>query len=409
MIQLEEHDCLKTEHDERFEHLRLVSWDRPKEGYPFGYYASFKIGAEWIDDDETIVVTTKRGIENIDFLKMFMTCFSSDLALESFSKIYEIDVDKPTINAPSLQSVISPLVILHFLSVVGRIKSLKKGYVHYDKNLKKVKGAIRILKNERDNIITRRFDRIYCGFDEYTADIPENRLIKKAVLFSRSIINRLCDGNPNMDKVNRLIKRILSLFESVSDDVSVKDVGLIKQHKIFSEYAEAIRLAKIVLKCYDFSIKKAVDSTGNVTPFVLDMSLLYEHYVYGMLNAAYGNKIQYQFCGKTGKPDFLYCSSSYKAILDTKYIPKYAYNPLDTYVVRQLSGYSRDLPILERLGYVDIREDSPIPTVPCVIIYPTEDDGPNPFEGKPLKELCVNTVRRLSQFYEISVPVPTLR
>ncbi len=72
------------------------------------------------------------------------------------------------------------------------------------------------------------------------------------------------------------------------------------------------------------------------------MSLLYEHYVYGMLNDAYGNKIQYQFCGKTGKPDFLYCSSSYEAILDTKYIPKYAYNPLDTYVVRQLSGYSRD-------------------------------------------------------------------
>ena len=166
MSQLEEHECLKTEHDERFEHLRLVSWDRPVEGYPFGYYASFKIGAEWIDDDEPIVVTTKRGMENIDFLRMFMTCFSSDLALDSFSNIYDIEIDKPTINAPSLQSVISPLVIIHFLSVVGRIKSLKKGYVHYESNLKKVKGAICILKNERKNIITKRFDRIYCGFDE---------------------------------------------------------------------------------------------------------------------------------------------------------------------------------------------------------------------------------------------------
>ena len=46
---------------------------------PWGYYASYVIGAEWIDENEALVVTTKRGMEEIDFLAMFMTCFSSNM------------------------------------------------------------------------------------------------------------------------------------------------------------------------------------------------------------------------------------------------------------------------------------------------------------------------------------------
>ena len=145
----------------------------------WGYFASYKIGAEWVDNEEALIVTAKRGMENIDFLGMFMTCFSSNLALESFSKIYSIDYDKPSINAPSLKGVLSPLIMLHFLGVIGRIKTLKRGYVHHSENLKKVKGYIAILKNERNNILQKRYDRIYCEYDEYSADIPENRLLKK--------------------------------------------------------------------------------------------------------------------------------------------------------------------------------------------------------------------------------------
>lgn len=90
------------------------------------------------------------------------------------------------------------------------------------------------------------------------------------------------------------------------------------------------------------------------------MSLLYEHYVYGLLHDAYGDKVLYQVKGRTGYPDFLYKSHDFKAILDTKYIPKYDESYLlDNYVVRQLSGYSRDLPILQKLGYNEIDEESP--------------------------------------------------
>lgn len=409
-ILIQEHERLGVEQDTRYDNLSLVRWDKPMEHDPWGYYASYVIGAEWIDPNEALVVTTKRGMEEIDFLTMFMTCFSSDLSVESFAEIYNIDSEAPTIHAPSLKGVLSPLIVLHFLGVVSRIKSLKKGYVHYSENLKKVKGHIQVMKNERKNIASKRFDRVYCNYDEYTVDIPENRLIKKALLFSSQILKTITENHSIGNKAKLMISKSLALFERVNEDVQIKEVTHIKGHKLFSEYNEAIRLAKLILQRYDYSISKTSSVNENVPPFTLDMSLLYEHYVYGLLYEAYQNKITYQYSSLTGKPDFLYHSQGFKAILDTKYIPKYENQKLDTDVVRQLSGYSRDLKILKYLGYEDVSEEAPLPNVPCVIIYPEEGgEKNNPFLNISLKKLCSKSVAGLALFYKIAIPVPILK
>ena len=408
-ISIQEHGRLNVEQNDRYDNLNLVRWDKPMEHDPWGYYASYVIVAEWIDDKEALVVTTKRRMEEIDFLTMFMTCFSSDLSVESFAEIYNIDSEAPAIHAPALKGVLSPLIVLHFLGVVSRIKTLKKGYVHYSENLKKVKGHIQVMKNERKNISSKRFDRIFCNYDEYTVDIPENRLIKKALLFSSQILRIITENHSIGNRCKLMLSKSLALFENVSDEVQIKEVSLIKGHKLFSEYNEAVRLAKLILRRYDYSISKTSSLDENVPPFTLNMSLLYEHYVYGLLNEAYGDKISYQFNGKTGFPDFLYCSTGFKAILDTKYIPKYESSSLDNNVIRQLSGYSRDIPILHHLGYEDIDEESPIPNVPCVIIYPKEGrDVKNPFANKRLRDLCTTPVRKLARFYKVCVPLPVM-
>ena len=414
MLQIQEHERLvkngvSVEYDERYNSLELVQWDKPVDGTPWGYYASYKIGVEWIDNEEALIVTPKRGMNNIDFLGMFMTCFSSNLALDSFSEIYKIDLDKPQVLAPALNSIVSPLIIVHFLSVINRIKSLKKGYVHQQENLKKVKGHIKILKNERLNIAIKRYERIFCEYDEYSIDIPENRLLKKALLFSQALVNRMSHSHRSYPRIKLLIAKALKKFENVSDDVEMKAVGQLRSHKLFSEYSESIRLAKVILKHFDYSINKVGTTDNKVTPFILDMSLLYEHYVYGLLYEAYQEKITYQFKGNTGYPDFLYTSGTFKAILDSKYIPKYERHSLDTYAIRQLSGYSRDLSILKRLGYKNIEESSLIPSIPCVIIYPSETKGNhNPFMNISLEKLCTKPLRGLSLFYKFEVPVPTL-
>ena len=290
-ILIQEHEQLCIGQNKRFENLRLVRWDKPMENAPWGYYASYVIGAEWIDEKEALVVTTKKGMEKIDFLTMFMTCFTSDLSVESYAQIYDIDTEAPSIYAPSLKSVLSPLVVLHFLGVVSRIKNLKKGYFHYCENLKKVKGHIKVMKNERKNVIAKRYDRIFCDYDEYTVDIPENRLIKKALLVSKYILRPIIDHHNSSSKVKNILLNAFAKFENVSDNVLVKEVAQIKDHKLFSEYSEAIRLAKLILQRFDNDISKPSTEDEYVTPFVLDMALLYEHYVYGLLYEAYGTKI----------------------------------------------------------------------------------------------------------------------
>lgn len=412
MLQIQEHGKIENiEKNERYDKLSLVSWTTLRNNGDWGYYASYKIGAEWIDEKESLIVTAKRGMENIDFLGMFMTCFSSDLALERFSEIYSIDYEKPSISAPSLQGVVSPLIMLHFLGVVGRIKNLKRGYVHHSENLTRVKGHIALLKNERKNISQKRYDLIYCEYDQYSADIPENRILKKALLFVKRMMQQMGDGHKSYDKINLAIRKSLAMFANVGSDVDLKEVSQIKGHKLFKEYAEAIRLAKLILRHFDYSINKVSAKEEKVIPFVLDMSLLYELYVYGLLAEAYQNKVTYQYRSLTGDPDFLYHSQQFKAILDTKYMPKYEKSQgHDNDVIRQLSGYGRDLKILRYLGYEDVLEENPIPDVPCVIIYPEEGGGiANPFLNVPLKKLCNKSIKGLAQFYKIAIPVPTLK
>ena len=403
VIQLQEHGQLPvSKKEDKYDRLELVEWCKRTDFLPEAYYASYKIGAEWIDEQESLIVTTKHKMEQIDFVRMFMTCFTSDLSLASFSTIYEIYIDKPSIKAPALQSVVSPLLVLHFLGVVSRIKELKKGYVSRSENLKKVKGRISILKNERQNIAIRRYDRVFCEYDEYSVDIPENRLIKKALLFSQRLLQGLNERSAAVAKLR--LNKSLALFSEVSDKVEIKQVKRLRAHKLFTNYNEAIRLAKLILRLFDYNISKVGSHEGKVVPFWLDMSLLYEHYVYGLLHEAYRERITYQFKGKTGFPDFLYKSKEYKAILDTKYIPKYDEKSLDKDVVRQLSGYGRDLRILTHLEYKDV---SPIP---CIIIYPKEGRRKNnPFLGNNLRMLCGKSLKGLLEFYKIEVSLPTIR
>lgn len=189
-------------------------------------------------------------------------------------------------------------------------------------------------------------------------------------------------------------------MSGVGNTIEQHEVSMIKHHKLFKEYEESIKLAKLILKRYDFSITKEGKNHDFVPVFWIDMPLLYEHYVYGLLSASYPDDIIYQAEGQTGYPDFL--CKSHKLILDTKYIPDSDIH-LDTYVIRQLSGYARDNAILNQLN-ADYKE-----VVPCVIIYPKEsvdNEVVNDF-NKPLNKLWTQ-YEGLVEFYTICVNLPNI-
>lgn len=366
-----------------------------------GYYASYVIGAQWFDKDKTmpLVVTTKYGCDRIDFLKMFSICFNSGIETNAFSKIYGVDMEQPRIKAPELKSVLSPLIVAHFLSVVREIvkRGLKKDYVQREENLKKVNGRIAILRNERMNVLKKRYDKVFCRYQEYSEDTVENRLIKKALNFSWQIL-QLNGISESMLPLQHTVQACLSAFVNVGDEIEVWEVKAIKHHKIFKEYDDAIKLAQMILHRYDYSITNITTAEEEYCPvFWIDMAMLYELYVLGLLREAYGSKIRYQVHGHTGYPDFI-CDSP-KVVMDTKYIPRFECDNLDTYIVRQLSGYSRDKRIFQT---------KPESNIPCVVIYPVEGEEENPFRNKPLETFLSTEDCCIWNFHRIKVPLPQI-
>lgn len=422
IIQIKEHEEIIGEGRAIVQSLGIEFVETPYQKAPKylgvkpDYKASYFIGADWLSYDLPIVITPK--MKNIDYMKMFLCALDFELPSDYFSLFYGIDFDKKEIACEGLKDEVTPLLIIHFLSTVKRLlkRGLKKDYVLREENLNsKVKGHIQLSKNIQKNIIPQRLDRTYCRFQEYTIDHSENRLLKKALLF----VERYLSQHSELNGINRLRNELnssLSHFEMVSDEIELSQIRAIANNKLYREHAEAVKLARQILRRFSYSIHAVSSNTQKVPAFWMDMSRLYEVYVYSLLHQAYGSTIEFQVPGYSGSAvDFI--KKDQNLIIDTKYKPHYGDNNrgiLDD--IRQISGYARDKKVLKRLQSDDWNEDF----VPyCLIIYPDKDERlidsedqeidkeVKGFEGKDLITEAVK-IKAFHKFYKLSVPLPVI-
>jgi len=417
IIQLKEHGEIKGDERTVVQNLgvQFVETQYQKApkflGITPNYKASYYIGADWLSDDLPIVITPK--MENIDYMKMFLCALDFELPSDYFSLFYGIDFDKKEITCEGLKDEVTPLLIIHFLSTIKRLlkRGLKKDYVLREENLNsKVKGHIQISKNIQKNIIPQRLDRTYCRFQEYTIDHPENRLLKKALLF----VERYLSQHGELKAINRLrnvLNSSLSCFEMVSEEIELSQIRAIANNKLYREHTEAVKLAKQILRRFSYSIHAVSSNSQKVPAFWMDMSRLYEVYVYSLLYEAYGNMIEFQVKGYNGTAvDFI--KKDDKIIIDTKYKPRYKDGNagiIDD--IRQISAYARDVEILKR-----VQPDNPdTDFVPhCLIIYPgkSEDIEETENEIKQFKDTNLldekNIISHYKRFYKIRVLLPTV-
>ena len=91
--------------------------------------AHYYIGASWFIEDKCAFVV-KPKVE-VDYIKLFMTALELNSENEAayFSNYYYIDFEKPAIKTNALDNVITPLLILHYISLLRHLVSrgLKKG------------------------------------------------------------------------------------------------------------------------------------------------------------------------------------------------------------------------------------------------------------------------------------------
>lgn len=384
-----------SERDRRY----FFQWDDINKSYR----ANYMIGVQRVQGEELII---EPKIKSIDFMKMFSICLSSGIAADDFSKIYGINLDsKPIETSVSFSSSITPLLIVHFLQLVKDIvaKGLKADYIQKNENIKKVKGKIDISKHIQKNIINQKYDRVYCKYMERSVNNPENRLLKKTLLFCQQFIIRM-KGNESFKAIYQTINYCLSHFENVDDQIEIWEIRNTKNSSLYKNYGEAIKIAKTILRHFDYSINNAQKRNEKVPEFWIDMALLYEHYVLGLLKRDYGNNIGYQITGSfKWRPDFLHKKE--KIIMDTKYMPKLVEDPIYGEIVSQLAGYSR---VNSFRNYLKVDDDY---IIPCLVLYPEISASAENFHFDTKTPLIQQSEKdnKLLLFYKKAVPLPKLK
>lgn len=385
--------------------------------------ASYYIGTTWLDDTKTLpaFVTPKLDQDDIrvDFIEMFVTALNVDSLTEAeyFSKCYGISVDEPAIDTPSqITDILTPLLLLHYITLVRiAIKNgLKRDYISVEENLKgRVKGRLLIHRNLLFNEIQNRKDRIFCQYQEFSVNTPENRLLKKALIFAKTALRNFAssDHKSEITKHLQLIDTLLSYFKDVDDNVILSQISHTSHNKVYKNYTEAIRVAKLILRRYDYSLDKASSELNSNPPFWIDMPRLYELYVLKKLSETFPGKIEFQVEGHgygNCRPTVDYIKKdndpNLRYIIDAKYKTLYEQSlKLDD--IRELSGYARDLTILKELGFKDT---DAIPIVPCIIIHPSELTSEEDTD-RLVYNLLQKKIRGYEQFYHFRLPCPNYK
>ncbi|HUW39407.1 MAG TPA: hypothetical protein VMV90_00235 [Rectinemataceae bacterium] len=358
-------------------------------GLGTGGWLSYYVGLDWLDDARTIALRSEPKIMGLDMMRMFMDCLDSPATVSYLGEAYCVKAWEPFILCPRESFDCTPFLVLHFLRLLGELvkRPLMKGYTTRRENLRtKIKGKVVIGEHFRRNVLGMRPDRICCQYQDYTTDCAENRLLHTAYLVSMEALSGWKRSGALRCGNIEEYSDIKPYFRGVGEVESLREVTAAKANPIYRNYGEALGLARAIMKIqgYRDSLHEAVRDSrlAYFPPFVIDMSKLFELYVYSLLHEARGEAILYQSKAAFGYTDFL--DLDLKIVIDTKYKPRYTGEGRDNGDdMRQIAGYARDLKVLELLGIAGEDRDQ---VVPCLIIYPDSEGmgtlGPDYYEHR---------------------------
>lgn len=367
-------------------------------------WSSYYVGAAWLKKNSRPLVVRPK-IDNIDFLGIFSDALMDNVSPAYFQKAYSINLDAPFIEDRTLNAVLTPLMVAHFLSVMRLLlaSGLKRSYIIREENLKnKVRGHILPLRNLQKNILRGHAEKAICRFQEYSYDYPENRLLKRGLLAAESLLVALRVPN---NALLQLVRKCLLSFNGISSDITPQAVKSIRRDKLHGEYPDAINLAKRILARTDFAISESSSTSHRVPEFAIDMSRIFEFHVLSVLRRHFiGQRILFQeYAGIMGRADYIVPSA--QLIVDAKYKPYYTQKSSDILRadIRELAGYSRSQRIRNILKVEDNSE------IPCLIIYP---NGSYSGELQILTEQPIlsqsEPMPGINSFYTLGIPIPSV-
>lgn len=367
-----------------------------------GYF----IGLQWLSEPgKALYVKPKldKASKQTHFLNMLGFCLQHPEVYLHTNELFHIEFNKKQIPIAQEADLITPLIIVQFLSAVRNIVKggLRKGYYRVEANIKgSVKGKILVSKSIKQNQFKNKTLYTYCSFDEFGVNTPENKMLKKALGFVLRYTKLTGRTSINFSAI---LNYITPAFEKVDADIGVHHISAINNNPFFKNYNEAIRLAKIILKRFGYNLNSIENKASlTVPPFWFDMSKLFELYVLGKLKEAIAFKaVIFQAKGQFGYLDFLRTVPGCELVIDAKYKLDYKQGKYNIDDIRQISAYARDRGILRKLPAYERGQLST--SVNCLIIYP-DDKCEMKIDDKKLFSRPIN---EFEKFYKLGIAIPT--
>lgn len=391
-IGFQESICFKNKQDK---YCYRLYQDGEKRRIETSYY----IGVDWLKEEELIIQIEPKinsHQSQTDYLKMLSVAMTHPGTYDSVSDIYEIKADSKPILIDQKEDLLTPLLIIQYVNVLKSIvrKGLIKSYHKQESNLKsRIKGKILVGQSIKENLLQNKQLYTKCSYDVFDEDVPVNRILKKALDFSKRYMG-LFNIKLDQEKLNY----INPAFERVSSNVSLNEIKSFKINSFFKEYKEALSLAELIMKRFGYNIN-SIDNKNKIStpPFWIDMSLLFELYALALLKNELSNDVEYHFKGHSVFPDYLIKSK--KTVADAKYKPLYDSNTFDIDNIRQISGYARDMKVRSELGAHEKEE------LDCLIIYPDQSSGNLDLKNWDSKK---EPIEQFSGFYKIGLKLPIM-
>lgn len=335
--------------------------------------SSYFIGADWLEEGRAAIrilpkFDTDDGKVQVDYLSMLEEALKEPKNFDHLDGLLFVDFKRPCIDIPQQDDELSLFLVSEFLSVMSAItkKGLKKAYYQVEGNLQsKIKGKMLVVQNIKKNNARGNFSNNYCRYQEYGIDIPENHLLKAALMEAARIVESYEKG-VDVSHLTDIVRAIKPKWEKVSTKAHPKFLRASKSNAFYKEYPIAIRLAQLVLKHASINQVLHGTKTAKTPPYWIDMSKLFEMYVLRLLRERFDNKVEYHVRFRGGlEPDYLLHSDEVRPpyIVDAKY-KRYNKNPLEVNDIRQVSGYARLKTVRKRLCVLSQS------IIPCLIIYP---------------------------------------
>lgn len=387
-LELEEHNLISlNEHQKEMKKLLLsflegqgepsqnlpevklmgMSYSVPEASFKMSYY----VGADWIDQKKNISMVVRPKIKGIDFQTMLMKCFQKPKASDNIEKIFYIRTEDQPIEINTRDFQLEALLLVYFLNLMQKIvhKGLRQDYYFIEEKLNgKIKGKILMNRYVTQGIAKERKDQVDCRYQEYGVNCMDNRVLKAALLVCKGIIQRNQQQlGRHLTSLENMYANAIVAFQQVDSSITLQDLHRIHVHPMFKEYRQIMPIAKMIIRNQGYAVGGTHSEDMQMfPPFIIDMPILFERYIYALLLERYGDKcLKYQLATYGNILDFGKLDE--KLIMDTKYIPKWE-ERIDHDNAHQLSGYARNTRIRKHFNIYDSEQ-----ILPCLIIYPGRD------------------------------------